>query len=1049
MVNFASKRLFRVYFLGESGVIHIFLLLLLLLGIGLGVYLVQNKTNIFPKAALEQPSLNWSVDTDFDPNRNFSTVSKLSRNISSGLMATPLAFHNGDILACFISEDLKTMVAKSSDGGKNWSYNQVSVNVGDDPHFFCSLGVDKDGYIHIAYDMQNVPLKYKKSDNPNDINSFSPSSMTGTAEDRVTYPSFHKSPNGDLYFLYRNGGSGTGDLYIKRYDSLNKVWENFATPLILGSSSTPAKSPYWGNIVWDKNGDMHIAWTFRDSQMQQNSNLYYAKYNQSLKRWEKSDGSVYTLPITPQTAEAVVVLDYSQNLAESNGIYIDSFNHPHIAYIKNAASGKTEVFYTSFNGSSWVNKQVTNLNPDRAFYTGLNAPQLVVDDKNKVYIFYTDPIGEDLIAPGDLYISVSPDNGESWDTIKTSYPKSRGFNYDVASFRETGKLWFLYQETLDKFGNLFLLGGVSPEEFANVSSYANTSSLLAKKGEVKLENKLVGFWKFDETGGEALDSSGNNLNGITQVGRGVLGKVLNSYSFGGFGSVRVASDPLLNFDKADFTVEAWIKTTTPSGIVVSKYQQGRTPGFTLALNNEGKLQAQIRDGTGTGDGPDELAYVSGETALTDDNWHHIAAVFDRGGSLTIYVDGRQDAAALDISKISDSISNTRALVIGARDSDPEGNYYKGLIDEVALVRGVLTPEEFNFTKDYSVNSFIKPDKGTYTSYYKKMATGFYRDLTVDTLLNGGSVRAVVETSTDRFKTILGSQEIILSEGIKVYPLALQGSANGEEVRVTFELTSLTGASPVIRSFIVSKTVLSSPTPSLDKKPLGLFKFDDNKGDVAINSGSLGSVIDGKLTNIKNTDKSGWTDLGKINGALMFDGNDDFVDLGSNSNLAVDSSLTVVSWFKTASKKPGFIIDRNGPVSTNYRLMVNQYGAKNTVGSKYCKVNKVCGNLHFSNGVNLVLESKKNVNDGNWHHTALVYDSTSRAILLFVDGVLEAGPIPVGKSGKLVDLNNKTFIGVRGNGQKATDGNFEGILDDVRIYNQALSQQEINNLIGSF
>jgi hypothetical protein len=90
-------------------------------------------------------------------------------------------------------------------------------------------------------------------------------------------------------------------------------------------------------------------------------------------------------------------------------------------------------------------------------------------------------------------------------------------------------------------------------------------------------------------------------------------------------------------------------------------------------------------GTATATGPDWLA---GETILTGDRWHHIAAVYD-GTSVIIYVDGREDAQKPASGQIAET---EQALCIGENAEKP-GRFLKGLVDDVRIYNRALRPEE--------------------------------------------------------------------------------------------------------------------------------------------------------------------------------------------------------------------------------------------------------------------------------------------------------------------------------------------------------------------
>jgi hypothetical protein len=84
-----------------------------------------------------------------------------------------------------------------------------------------------------------------------------------------------------------------------------------------------------------------------------------------------------------------------------------------------------------------------------------------------------------------------------------------------------------------------------------------------------------------------------------------------------------------------------------------------------------------------------------------------------------------------------------------------------------------------------------------------------------------------------------------------------------------------------------------------------------------------------------------------------------------------------------------------------------------------------------------LDGKKVVTDNKWHHIAEVYDGKS--IKLYIDGTLDGQVEP---SGKLPTNDLPMWIGARPGGIAA-----KGIIDEIRFYDLALSEQEVKNLSG--
>ena len=86
-----------------------------------------------------------------------------------------------------------------------------------DAHNVISLMVDGAGYVHLSFDHHNNPLRYCRGKQPGSLELGELQLMTGQQEQKVSYPEFHRFPGGDLLFLYRDGGSGNGNLVLNRY----------------------------------------------------------------------------------------------------------------------------------------------------------------------------------------------------------------------------------------------------------------------------------------------------------------------------------------------------------------------------------------------------------------------------------------------------------------------------------------------------------------------------------------------------------------------------------------------------------------------------------------------------------------------------------------------------------------------------------------------------------------------------------------------------------------------------------------------------------------
>ena len=94
------------------------------------------------------------------------------------------------------------------------------------------------------------------------------------------------------------------------------------------------------------------------------------------------------------------------------------------------------------------------------------------------------------------------------------------------------------------------------------------------------------------------------------------------------------------------------------------------------------------------------------TTVNDGQWHHIAVVFDRAGSMIRYADGVRSGTRYSLSSLSGQmINNSSQVRLGARDQAGDEIFFRGLIDEarvyalalsapeIAALAGVVVPPE--------------------------------------------------------------------------------------------------------------------------------------------------------------------------------------------------------------------------------------------------------------------------------------------------------------------------------------------------------------------
>jgi hypothetical protein len=161
--------------------------------------------------------------------------------------------------------------------------------------------------------------------------------------------------------------------------------------------------------------------------------------------------------------------------------------------------------------------------------------------------------------------------------------------------------------------------------------------------------------------------------------------------------------------------------------------------------------------------------------------------------------------------------------------------------------------------------------------------------------------------------------------------------------------------------------------------------------------------------------------------LSFDGNNDFVNAGTNSSVNITSSMTVEAWINPSTSLGASwnrIVHRNWP--TGYFF-----------GGKAGNTNALA--VVLSGDLNACLSPDNTVVPGVWQHVAFVFDDIANTITIYHNGVV------VGSStwtSTITGGANQLNIGGDG-----TEG-FPGGMRDVRIWNLARSQSQIQNFMNA-
>jgi Tol biopolymer transport system component len=190
-------------------------------------------------------------------------------------------------------------------------------------------------------------------------------------------------------------------------------------------------------------------------------------------------------------------------------------------------------------------------------------------------------------------------------------------------------------------------------------------------------------------------------------------------------------------------------------------------------------------------------------------------------------------------------------------------------------------------------------------------------------------------------------------------------------------------------------------------------LDEPEGSVAHDSAA---VNDGILNGGPLWQPTG----GQIDGALAFDGADDYVSTDVVLNPA-DGPFSVFAWVKEGAPGQVIISQTNGAGTGRNWLCTDLSEGKLMTELKT-----------LGRGGSAPIVSETVITDGNWHRIGFVWDGSYRA--LYVDGV------EVAKDTKSSDILESSDGGLYLGAGSTLDaaGFFSGLIDDVRIYDRAIT-----------
>lgn len=597
--------------------------------------------------------------------------------------------------------------------------------------------------------------------------------------------------------------------------------------------------------------------------------------------------------------------------------------------------------------------------------------------------------------------------------------------------------------------------------------------------------EMAGYWPFEEGAGTSTaDLSGNGRTATLQGAQWTTsGKSGNALSFNG-------RDSYVNAGTFDLTgnamsISAWFKVNSfPAGSDARIISKARGAGeqdhifmFSLYTGYRQALRLRLKtDGT-------TKTLIAPEGPITAGVWVHAVATYD-GTTARLYKDGVQVGSM----PMSGAITTDSSVPVWIGLNPDGSNPFDGLIDQVRVYNRALSPAEIQAlaqsdsaptipvavsvsptaasltasqsrqfiasvtgTSNTAVTWSVSPAVGTITQ------SGLYTAPASITAPATVTVRAASAADPTKFATAVVTLNPTVSVAVTPSAVTLAASATQQftasvsgstNTAVTWSLSPAVGTISASGLYTAPASVASATTvtvkavsaadstksatavvtlaPSAPATPGGLIRywmFSEGRDSVAADSS--GSQVTGTVRGAT------WTTAGRYGNALYFDGRNDYVDVAQLN--VPGNAITISAWFKADSFPAGhdarILSKATGEAEQDHHIMLSLYAGYRQALRLRLKTNGTTKTLIAPQGP---------ITTGVWVHAVATYDGTTAR--LYKDGV-EVGSMPL--SGTL-EVNSKVpaFIGAN---PKGPGNNFHGTIDQVRVYNRALSQQEIQSL----
>ncbi|MDA9963179.1 BspA family leucine-rich repeat surface protein, partial [Opitutales bacterium] len=681
-----------------------------------------------------------------------------------------------------------------------------------------------------------------------------------------------------------------------------------------------------------------------------------------------------------------------------------------------------------------------------------------------------------IVDSGPFRIWLNDENGTRLKELEMaapgvySFPVLSGLKYDVKAFRDAngdgwpnnGDPWAHHAHDpieVNASRNDFIVPLVDRDSdedgFLDLHEEQAGTNPYDANSTPGLDFGLVAHWTFDETNGSVLhDASGNDVNG-TLNGFDALsnahwktGRIGGALKFDGTNDYVSFPGATALDDLYPMTFAGWVlrENDPDGGYILAK--RSTTTGY-WRLNSGNDNLTWVRQFSG-----DDPSYTGGGTPVLD-QWTHLA--FTWNGQATsehsnLYVNGAQVAAPTRVNGSGTPASDASNLFTIGNRPQGDSSYFKGSLDDYRLWDRVLSPSEIETLFQSAPPPPVETNATlSGTIHYEGPVPGPVVVWAFDE--NGTKVRELTLPNGP------GLYSMQLPKGkaydVKAFrdgngngnldaqwqvgePYAHHGDWNG--TTNSFNLLQVDGNLTNVDVNIAGHgdndgdgfgdweeysagsngdDNESTPDfPGLNYKLVAYYPFDGNASDAS------GNDLNGTLLGY-DANSTIWV-AGRLGGALNFDGVNDSVRLGQGPIPDDVRPLTISAWVKRRGY--GYVISKRSTSTGYWRFGIEQ--------NQFGWFRDYAGSNHLSAQANTFAANE-------WRLLTLTWDGGSEGSesTLYLDAQDVTTSRGNASGAFLSDAANVMHVGSR-NGE---DTFFDGLIDDLRIWNRSLSGDEVAEL----